>query len=144
MIVPAVPLVALLVSGCYSYVGLGNRTPSNGADLRLELAPPRDVTLQTVTLHDVTGLQGRLVSLDGDSMGVSVRRLWGLEGRSYEALGIGVNVPRNAIATVSEKRVSAPRTGMAVVALSAAIAGVIFSVRELVGAGGGTRPKPQP
>ena len=138
------PVFMLVLTGCYSYVGIGARSPVAGNELQLELAPPREVTLQDVTVHAITGIQGRALTSDGDSLAVAVNRLWGLEGRSYEATGIGVRFPRSDITTVRIKRLSATKSSLAVVAGAAAIVAAVFSIRQIVGSGGGGRPKPMP
>jgi hypothetical protein len=138
------PLLVMVLGGCYSYVRIGTRPLAEGNELQLELAPARDVTLQDVTVHGVTGLQGRTLPSDTDSLAVAVSRLWGLEGRSYEATGIGVRIPRNDIAVVRVKRLSPTKSVLATAAGSAAVVAVIFSIRQIVGSGGGGRPKPMP
>jgi len=139
------PVLLVIVGGCYSYVAVGGTTPSDGADVQFELAAPRDVVLQDVTVHGITALQGRLLGASSDSVALAVVRLWGLEGRSYEATRIGVSLPRQDIATVREKRISPARSGLAIAAGSAGVVGMILGVRGLFGSGGGTtRPPPPP
>jgi hypothetical protein len=134
----------VVLGGCYSYVAIGARPPAAGNDLQVELASARDVTLQDVTVHGITGIQGRALTADAESLGVAVIRLWGLEGRSFDATGIGVRIPRNDIAVVRVKRLSPTKSVLATAAGSAAIVAVIFSIRQIVGSGGGGRPKPMP
>jgi hypothetical protein len=139
------PVLAMVLSGCYSYVGVGETTPANDADVQIELAAPRDVVLQDVTVHGITAVQGRLLASDGDSLALAVARLWGLEGRTYEATGIGVSLPRRDIAAVRQKRVSPARSVLAIGTGAAGIVATILGVRALVGSGGGSGPpKPQP
>jgi hypothetical protein len=139
------PAVVLVAAGCYSYVAVGGATPAEGADVSLELAAPRDVVLQDVTVHGITSVQGRLLSAGADSVSLAVVRLWGLERRTYEATGIGVSLPRAGIATVREKRMSRARSGLALIAGSAGIVSMILGVKGLVGSGGGSgRPPPPP
>src|SRR5882762_9798413 len=137
-------LPALLFSilvGCYSYVGIGSRVPDASSELQLELAPARDVTLQDVTVHGITGIEGRALTSDADSLGVAVHRLWGLEGRSYDATGIGVRLPRSDITTLRIKRLSPAKSTVAGIA---AVVAAVLSIRQIVGSGGGSRPKPMP
>ncbi len=137
-------VLVVALGGCYSYVAVGAVTPAPGADVQVEFAAPRDVVLQEVTVHGVTAVQGRLLSSDSDSVALAVARLWGLEGRSYEATGVG-GLPRQGIARVREKRMSRARSGLAIGAGGAAIVATILGVRALVGSGGGSgRPPPPP
>lgn len=138
------PVLAVVVAGCYSYVGIGARPPADGSDLQLELASARDVTLQDVTVHGITGIQGRALTSDAESLGVAVSRLWGPEGRSFDATGIGVRIPRSEVSVVRVKRLSPAKSVVAAIVGSAAVVGAIFSIRQIVGSGGGGRPKPMP
>jgi hypothetical protein len=138
------PLLVVVLGGCYSYAAIGTRQLAVGNDVQVELAPARDVTLQDVTLHGITGLEGRVLPFDADSLGVGVSRLWGLEGRSYEATGIGVRLPRSDISVLRVKRLSPTKSAFAVAAGAAAVVATVFSIRQIVGSGGGGRPKPMP
>jgi hypothetical protein len=138
------PALVLVLGGCYSYVGIGSHAPDAGGELQLELAPARDVTLQDVTVHGITGIEGRALTSDAESLGVAVHRLWGLEGRSYDATGIGVRVPRTDITTLRIKRLSPAKSTVAAIAGSAAVVAAVLSIRQIVGSGGSGRPKPMP
>ena len=138
-------VLVVALGGCYSYVAVGVVAPAAGVDVQVEFAAPRDVVLQEVTVHGVTAVQGRLLSSDSDSVALAVAQLWGLEGLSYEATGVGVSLPRQGIARVREKRMSRARSGLAIGAGGAAIVATILGVRALVGSGGGSgRPPPPP
>ena len=142
---PWAPVLAVVLSGCYSFAGVGETTPANGAEVQLDLAAPRDVSLQDVTVHGITAVQGTLLSSDADSVGVAVARLWGLEGRTYEATGIGVNLPRQGIAALRAKRMSPARSIVAIGAGAAGVVSMVLGVKALVGSGGGSgRPPPPP
>ncbi len=138
------PAIVLVLGGCYSYVGIGSRQPDAGGELQLELAQARDVTLQDVTVHGITGIEGRALPSDAESLGVAVHRLWGLEGRSYDATGIGVRLPRTDITTLRIKRLSPAKSTVAAVAGTAAVVAAVLSIRQIVGSGGSGRPKPMP
>jgi hypothetical protein len=138
-------VLLVVVGGCYSYVPVSGTAPADGADVQLELAAPRDVVLQDVTVHGITAVQGRLLFADSDSVALAVARLWGLEGRSYEATGIGVSLPRQGITALRAKRMSRARSGLAIGVGAAGIVATILGVRELVGSSGGSgTPKPMP
>ena len=139
------PVLVVVVCGCYSYVAVRGPAPATGADVQIDLAAPRDVVLQDVTVHGITALQGRLLASDADSLALAVARLWGLEGRTYEATGIGVSLPRQAVTALREKRVSPVRSALAIGTGAGGIITTILGVRALVGSGGGsTRPPPPP
>lgn len=138
------PLCVLALGGCYSYVRVGASPVADGSDLQLELAPARDVTLEDVTIRGITGIQGRALASDAESLSVAVSQLWGGEGRSYDATGIGVRIPRNDIAVVRVKRLSPTKSVVAGLAASAAVVAVVLSVQQIVGSGGGGNPKPLP
>jgi len=138
------PALVLILGGCYSYVGIGSRVPDASSELQLELAPARDVTLEDVTVHGITGIEGRALTSDAESLGVAVQRLWGLEGRSYEATGIGVRVPRSDITTLRIKRLSPAKSTIALVVTTAGVVAAVLGIRQIVGSGGGGRPKPMP
>lgn len=135
----------VMLGGCYGYVPVSAAPPLAGADLRLALVAPRDVVLQDVTVHGITAVQGRLLGSDADSVALAVERLWGGEGRTYEASGIGVRLARQDVAAWREKRMSTGRSVVAIGTGSAGIAAMLFGVRALVGSGGGSPPpKPPP
>jgi len=139
------PVLLVGVVGCYRYVAVTGPAPANGADVQVDFAEPRDVVLQDVTVHGITAVQGRLLASDADSLAVAVARLWGQEGRTYEATGVGVSLPRQDVAAVREKRASPARSALAIGTSAAGIVATILGVRALVGSGGGTtRPPPPP
>jgi hypothetical protein len=138
------PLCVLSLGACYSYVRLGAGPVADGRDLQLELAPARDVTLQDVTIRGITGIQGRALASDAESLSVAVTHLWGGEGRSYDATGIGVRIPHNDIAVVRVKRLSPTKSVLAAAAAGAAIVAAVVSIQQIVGSGGGGNPKPLP
>jgi hypothetical protein len=137
-------VLLVLVGACYHFVAVNGTVPADGAAVQVELTAARDVMLQDVTVHNITAVQGRLLAATADSVAVAVTRLWGLEGRTYEATGIGVSLPREGIAAVREQRLSPARSGLAVAAGSAAVVAMILSVRALLGSGGGSGHPPPP
>ncbi|MGH7568127.1 MAG: hypothetical protein ACREL9_04015 [Gemmatimonadales bacterium] len=139
-----IPVGMLLCAGCYGYHGVGSVAPAENTDVRVDFVSPRDVTLQDVTVHGITTIQGRLLYANTDSVAVAVTRLWGQEGRTYEAERIGVSLPASGVAALRQKRLSPARSGLAMIAGSAAIVGMILGVGELVGSGGTQGPKPLP
>lgn len=142
------PILVTVLSGCYSYVAVGAGeapAPAEGTEVQLAFTAPRDVVLQDVTVHGITEMQGRVVFARADSVALTVVRLWGQEGRTYEAEGVGVSVGAQDIAAVRAKRMSPARSGLAIGAGGAGVVAMIFGVRQLVGAGGGgSPPKPLP
>jgi len=138
-------VLLVVVAGCYSYVAVRGAAPVNGAYVQVDLAAPRDVVLQDVTVHGITAVQGRLLASNTDSLSVAVARLWGQEGRTYEATSIGVSLLRHDITALREKRASPVRSALAIGTGAAGIVATILGVRALVGSGGGsTRPPPPP
>lgn len=139
------PVLLVVLGGCYRYVPRAETTLPEGAGVQLEFATPRDIALQDVTVHGITAVQGQLLSADADSIALAVVRLWGAQGRSYEATGVGVRLPRQSLAVVREKRMSPVKSAIAIGTGGAGIAAMVLSVRALVGSGGGTtRPPPPP
>lgn len=140
----SVTILAAMLAGCYHYVGPNVATPKEGSDVRVEFVSPRDVMLQDVTVHGIRVLQGRLFYATADSVVLAATRLWGVEGRTYEATRVGVSLPRTDIAGLRTKRLAPAQTGLAIAAGGAGIVAMILGVGELVGSGGEQRPKPQP
>ena len=138
------PVGILLCAGCYSYVGVRGVEPAENSDVRVDFVSPQDVNLQDVTVHGITSLQGRLLYSNADSVALAVTKLWGLEGRSYDATRVGVSLPKGGVAAVREWRLSPAKTGLAILAGGAGIVAMIVSVVELVGSGGDQPPKPLP
>ena len=114
-------IVLIASLGCYAAVPLATPAPSPGSELVVQLTDAGSENLARFVGPRATEIRGRYLSSSPDTLRVAVlgvtmrneeERFW-----QQEQLGI----PRGAIATLREKRLSRPRTA-GVVALAAAAA----------------------
>src|SRR5439155_19176239 len=103
-----------------------------------------DVNLQEITVHDVVQVDGQVLYADSDSFVVALARFTARPGTEYQALGTSVTIPRNHIADLEQRRVSALKTSLLLTGGAAAILAIVYSVGQLSGSGTGTSPEPPP
>ncbi len=148
------PLVAvsLLVmatasSGCYGYFTTAPGTLHPGEQVRLVLDDAVAPRLATPTLTGERSLDGDFVSLDPDSLRLSVWIGEGYEGTGFSNVHKTVSIPRSGVQLVEERKLSKVRTGLlvagAAVAIGVAISNIHFLRNPNATQSGGT-PNPPP
>lgn len=103
-------LLTLGLNGCFAYM------PSHGAPLRqgqgvkAYLSTPQDVRLEAVTANNVAVVEGEMVRADSAVLVLSAGTLRSNAG--YEQLGQGatVQIPRQNLSRLEERRVSVLRS----------------------------------
>lgn len=106
------PIAAtLLISGCFQYVPVSDGViPEPGVDIRATLSPPRDFNLGTVTLNEVTTVEGYLVDSNPDSLGLWVKWFKPRGEERYYGNNVGYYIPRANVAQLEVWRPSPKRT----------------------------------
>lgn len=130
------PFASLLLCGCYVSVPINSPTPVSGTSVEVELTDDGSQSLAQYLGRNVTGVDGRLVSANDSSLALSVSQVSLRSGDSQFWKGEQVALPRNAIATIRQKRLSVWRSGL--------LAGAILAAAATVGSvssGGAGAPK---
>ena len=140
------PAAALLLpaylSACFQYKPAGvEPLPGPRTEVRVHLAPPIQVPLGEVTLHDVTTIEGIASDASNDTLGVYAKWLYPRVGSKYDALGATFRVPKGRITQVEQYRFSPQRTFLAVAVTGGAIMGFLYAV-GLARFGGGAPELP--
>lgn len=138
-------LVLLLaaLTGCYSYVPIGELRTERGSSVRARLSTPEDVRLSAVTVNDVVLVDGEVVTQGTDTLVLSALALQSQAGSEYLAAGETVMIPAASVSSLEAKRFSIVRTGLVTIAAAAASV-LLFSVFESGGGGDGNGGIPQP
>src|SRR6266550_2817470 len=104
------PLMPLLLGGCFSYVALTGGTPAGGSEVVARLSVPLAIPLQDVTVRQVSMATGRVAYADADSIVLVAESFSSDAGSSYPGFGTNVTILRNHIGSLEERRVSKGRT----------------------------------
>ncbi|MGH7676674.1 MAG: hypothetical protein ACREMV_15525 [Gemmatimonadales bacterium] len=142
---PAGPVVAALVlAGCYRYVPLAAPTPEPGARVQLELTDAGSAALAASVGPRVTLIEGELLAVHAETLDLGVVAVRFYDGQENYWKGERVAIPRGAIASSRQRRLSAPRTLLFAGAIVAAAASVGTATGALGGgSGGGGKPPPR-
>ena len=124
---------SLLLCGCYVTVPIDQPSPATGTNVQVELTDGGSLSLAQYLGPNVTGVDGRLVTANDTSLALSVSEVSLRSGDSQFWKGEQVALPRNAIATIRQKKLSMWRSGLLAGALLAAVA----SVGAVSGSGAG-------
>lgn len=131
---------SLLLCGCYVSVPVNTPSPALGTKVEVQLTDDGSQSLARYLGRNVTGVDGRLVSANDSSLSLSVSQVSLSDGDDQFWKGEQVALPRNAIATIRQKKLSVWRSGLLAGALLAAVAtaGSISSSSAGGPRGGGT------
>ncbi len=138
------PLLSVVLGGCFSYVALSGAVPARGRDVVARLSPPLAVPLQDVTVREVTLATGKVAYADADSIVLTAQRFTSDAGTDYPGLGTSVTIPRSQIAQLEERHVSKARTALVLAGGVAALVAIVASVGPLLGSSSGAPPPPPP
>lgn len=117
-------LILPWVSACYTYQPISGVDPMEGRYVSAELTESGSAQLGRLLGLGVRTLEGNLTSLSEDTVGISVRVA--RQGNGIESFWTGERVvlPRQAVARISERKLSKGRTTALVVGAIASIAAV--------------------
>ena len=128
--------ILLSQAGCYQYVPLAETAPlpEAGTEIKLEFSPPQDMDLGSMTVHDVSVIEGEVFEISGDTVAVFSRWLQTAFGQRYATSGAVFYVPRSRTKQVEQRQFMLVKSGVAVgVAVAATVA--IFKAALTLGAG---------
>lgn len=137
--VVAVFMFAPLAAGCYRYVPVseGGPFPEQGKEVRVELSSPQPLDLGTMTLNDITVIEGDVFRNDGNTLGVFSRWLHTSYGYKHPTDGAVFFVTSNEIRRLEVRQLQPFQTALA----AAAVAGgtvLAFDLALRVFGGGGS------
>jgi hypothetical protein len=123
------PAAALLlpayVSACFHYVPVADSyLPQPGATIRARLANPTPFNLGTLTVNDVTTLEGLVVETYPDSLGLWVKWLYPQGGEKYYGNSAQFYLRRASVTGLDQWRVSGAQTGIMVGLAAALVVGL--------------------
>jgi hypothetical protein len=137
--------LALLSSlaGCYNYLPLTTADPQPGTRVSAQLSDSGTLALARYLGPDVAAVEGRLVAVTGQDIGISVVTVRNRSGVEHYWKGEVVMLPRGDVAAVRQRKLAAGRSAFLV------LAGVGGSVALLeafgvfgTGSGGFVTPPP--
>jgi hypothetical protein len=136
-----VPLLIVILTGCYESVPVGTLPPKAGSEVEVRLTDTGRSSLREVVGPGATSVRGHYQAGPTDSLRLSVLGVTRLNGQEDFWKGEPVGFSRSDIAVLSERRISKPKTG-AVLALSAIAVGLVKLGFENVGNSSGTGQPP--
>ena len=128
--------ILLSQAGCYQYVQLADTAPlpEAGTEIKLEFSPPQAMDLGSMTVHDVSVIEGEVFEIGGDTVAVFSRWLQTAFGQRYATSGAVFYVPRSHTKQVQQRQFMLVKTGVAV-GVTVAATGAIFKLALEVGGG---------
>lgn len=140
-----VPFASLLLCGCYVSVPLSTPSPVPGTKLQVQLTDQGSIDLAKYLGPSVISVDGRLLQGTDSTLALSVSSVSMRSGDEQFWKGETVTLPRTAIATVHERKLSKWRSALiagAVIAGIAAIGGAAAG-NSSPSSGGGPPPPPK-
>lgn len=128
--------LALIASGCYQYFPIQEAAPlpEPGAEIRAQLAAPEALELGSVTIHDVSRLEGDVYQSEGDTLAIFSRRIYSAYGFRQYTNGAVFYFDRSQFGRLEERRFLPLRTA---IAASAITTGVVLGLYYALDLGGG-------
>ena len=133
--------ILLSQAGCYQYVRLADTAPlpEVGTEIKLEFSPPQAMDLGSMTVHDVSVIEGEVFEVSGDTVAVFSQWLQSAFGHRYATNGAVFYVPRSHTKLVEQRQFMLVKTAVAVGVTVAATVAVFTLTTQL---GGGADPDP--
>lgn len=137
-------LTVVQAAGCYSTVPLDTFPPQPGSDVDLQLTTEGTAAMAPILGPKVSGIQGRFVNLQSDSVYLAVSAVSLTNGDSNFWQHERVGIPRPFVSRVALRKFSAGKSGV----VAAGIVAGLVSISALVvsaktGTKGGGPPKGQ-
>lgn len=140
MSVAGVVALVALFSGCYRDVPVDASGPPPGVRANLVLSDAGTVEMARWVGPRAVVIEGDVVSADADGVRLAVRRLERRDGVEEFWKGEEVTVPRTAVATYTERRLSRSRTALVAAgafAMALGIGQAFGDIAGIFGRGGG-------
>jgi hypothetical protein len=130
-LVRLVSFAAFVLCGCYVNTPLVTTVPEPGTRLHVQLTDDGAQSLARYLGPNVAYIDGRLIQRQDSGMTLSVNSTTARTGEQQSWKGENVQIPKSAVATVEQKKVSKWRTAL--------VAGVVVAgVAVISGVSGGS------
>ncbi|MFQ6045240.1 MAG: hypothetical protein ACE5PT_02640 [Gemmatimonadales bacterium] len=135
-------LVVLLsgsVGGCYRYSVMPPDAPppEPGREVRLHFGSLHSLNMGTVTVHDISTIEGEVYETPSDTVAVFTRWLHTAYAGKHAGNGAVFYVPRSDIRQIEERHILPLQTGLVA---AAAVGGTLGLFQVLLTLGGGETP----
>ncbi len=123
------------LTACFTYVPVGTTFPELGQDVRVHLSPTQAIDLGSITVQDVTRVDGTVYSMDGDSLAIWSQWFRTRSADRHFANGHIHVVPRTQASNLEVRRLHVARTVLATAGVIAAGTAVFAFTADLGGGG---------
>ena len=141
-------ILAVTSSGCYQYFPVADAAPlpEPGAEVRAQLASPQPVELGTMTIHDISIVEGDVYRTEGDTLAVFSRRIFSAYGFRQFTNGAVFYFDRSQFGRLEQRKLVPWRSGIAAGAAAAGVVAAMYFLLDFGGGaeGNGTPPPPTP
>jgi len=107
-----IALLAVALSGCYTYGPLENSAPELGKPMRVTLTLTGGDSLARYLGPNVATVDGRLVLVNETAMEIGVSSVVSHSGMEQYWKGETVTVPKSLVASIQERKFSWGKTGL--------------------------------
>ena len=133
--------VAMLFSlaACYEYVPIGSAVPEPGQEVRAHLSPVQDFDVGTLTIRDVTHVDGIVYASTADSVALWSTWLYSILGTRFDSRQAVYYLPKDQVAMLEERRLHPARSVIGVglgVGILAVVANFLADAGGSPGSGG--------
>jgi hypothetical protein len=132
MSTPFVFSAALILSGCYTYRPLVTPEPHAGTRVSAQLTGSGSRELAGQIGPDILHVEGKVLHADSAGLDLEVREIESYRGIRSDWNGEQVRLPREAVAGIQERKLSAGGTGI----MSGAIVAGLYAVYRILGGPG--------
>lgn len=128
-------LLAGALAGCYHYRPVSDLAtlPPPGREIRIRFDAPRAMNMGSVTLNEVSQVEGETYRVSGDTLAVSTRWLRSAYGSRYHSPGAVFALTREEILLIEERRLNPLVTGLVAAGAVAALAALLVFAADLGG-----------
>ncbi len=139
-------MLAMSSSACYQYFPVEEAAPlpEPGTEVRAQLAAPQPLELGTVTIHDVSRIEGDVYESEGDTLALFSRRIFSAYGFDQFTNGAVFYFDRSQFGRLERRKFLPLQTGIAAGAITAGVLATMYFVLDLGGGAEGPNTKPDP
>ena len=139
-------LLALTTTGCFEYAHVEDAAPlpEPGKQVRVQLAAPQRLELGSVTVNDVSRIEGDVYQSDGDTLAIFSRKIFSSYGGSHFTNGAVFYFNRSEFGRLEQRKVLPVATGIAASAATVGIVAATYLAIELGGGGEGPGSRDAP
>jgi hypothetical protein len=140
---PLVLVLALTSSACYQYFPVHDTDPlpEAGAEIRIHLESPQSLDLGTMTINDVSRVEGHVRASTSDTLSLFSSQLRTFYGLRQHTNGAVFDFDRSQFAGLDQRKIVAWKTAAAI---GITTVGLAILMNEAIGFGGGSEPGPPP